>query len=364
MNEDPRVAMKKRKDSVAAIPFWRKVLYSLVPAVFLFGSMESILLLAGHSLSGNKWDENVFLRPHAIATWREGHFFWEQKIETPLNNLGLRGPDVTRDPARPPLLFVGDSITFGEGVKDGEAFPALVGRLFQDRFPEPPLCVVNGGIPGYGIAEETALVESIFSMVQPRLVLLTFCVNDVFDILKQQSSERYARYEQERFSPLFFLSATTRHLFMRYFLFLYVNGLSSSRINGIHPLQQENPDVKKAWDTYFSSVQSLAEFLNENDAELGFIVFPDFSQVVTGIETPERNFLTYGKEQDVPVLILLDIFKKRRNDGVPILIPDGHPNAHAHKIMASAIVDWLAGQAGPSPFPDIFEKKVPSIPLK
>ena len=348
--------MKKRKGSVDAIPFWRKVLYSLVPAVFLFGSMEIIFLLAGHSLSRNKWDENVFLRPHEKAIWREGRLFWERKIETPLNNLGFRGPDVTRDPACLPLLFVGDSITFGEGVQDGEAFPSIVGRLLQDRFPEPPLCVVNGGIPGYGIDEEAALVKAVFPAVHPRLVLVTFCVNDLFDILQQQSPDRYARYEKERFSPLFYLSATTRHLFMRYFLFLYANGISSSKINGIHPLDQEAPDVQMAWDTYFSSVQSLADFLKKNGAELGFIVFPDFSQVVTGIETPERHFLAFAEEQDVPVLILLDIFKKRRNEGVPILIPDGHPNAHAHRLMASAIVDWLAGRQGRPPFPDLFRK--------
>ncbi len=45
--------MKRKRAALAAIPFYRKVLYSLLPAVFVFGSVEIFLLLAGHSLSQN-----------------------------------------------------------------------------------------------------------------------------------------------------------------------------------------------------------------------------------------------------------------------------------------------------------------------
>jgi lysophospholipase L1-like esterase len=216
---------------------------------------------------------------------------------------------------------------------------------------------VNGGVPGYGITEETALVTSLFPAVRPRIVLLTFCVNDLFAMMEQRSPERYARYEKERFSPLFFLSATTRHVFMRYFLFLYANGLSTPKINGIHPLQQESPDVKMAWAEYFSTLQSLAVFLHANNVELGIIVFPDFSQVVTGFDTPEQYFLKFSEEQGLPVLFLLNTFRDRRNEGAPFLIPDGHPNARAHQIIASAVADWLVGRTDRPPFPDIIDNK-------
>lgn len=341
---------------LAAVPFRRKLLYSLLPVLFLCGFVEIVLLLKGHSLVRSKWDEYVFLQPHQRAVWREGRFFWERKIETSLNNLGLRGPDVMPSPADSPrLLLVGDSITFGEGVRDEEAFPSLVQRMVRHRIPRSNLEVVNGGIPGFGIEQEAALAESLLPVVGPDVVLLTFCVNDVFDILQEQSPDRYARYEKERFSPFFFLSATTRHLFMRYFIYLYVNGHSSSRINGIYPLDRDTPDVQKAWDTYFASVQSLADFLKERDVGLGLIDFPDFSQVVTGIESPEREFLAFGQEQGIPVLLLLEAFRVHRDRGSPILIPDGHPNAHAHAIIAAAVADWLLGRSAPPPFPELLE---------
>lgn len=345
--------MNARHDPAAAIPFRRKVVYALVPAVLLFGSVE-VFLRAGHSLARNKWESNVFLRPHEIARWSEGRWLRQRRIETTLNNLGLRGPDVHPDTDQTRLLFVGDSITFGEGVRDEEAFPSVAERILPGRLPEARPRVINGGVPGYGIAEETALVKALLPRVRPAVVLLTFCVNDLFAVMEQQAPERYARYEEERFSPLFSLSATTRHLFLRYFVFLYVNGLSSPYINGIHPLQQDGPDVRRAWSEYFSALDFLAAFLRENRVEFGLVVFPDFSQVVTGIDTPEKQFRGYGEERGIPVLPLLETFRERRGEGIPLLIPDGHPNARAHEIIASAVVDWLAGdRGGPPPFPSL-----------
>jgi len=345
--------MKNRRNRAVVLRSARKLLFAFLPAVLLFGSVEFLLHLRGYSSSRGKWTEYAFLTPHAEVTWTEGKAFFKRRIRVSLNNLGLRGRDVVPKAGTTSLLFIGDSITFGEGVEDGEDFPTLSGHLLTERIPSSPLRVVNGGVPGYGIHEEIELVKKLLPSLRPELVLLTFCVNDMFDVLKQQSPERYARYEEKRFSPIVSRSATARFLFLHYFAFLYKHEFSSLKINGMYPLERDTPDIRQAWKAYFASVQLLADDLRMNGVGLGLIVFPDFSQVVTGFQTSEGYFQDFGQEHGLPVLVLLESFRKRQKEGVPMLKPDGHPDSRAHRIIASAVVDWLTGFTASPPFPGL-----------
>lgn len=301
-----------------------------------------------------KWDRLDFMDPHAELTWREGSWIFQRTVHTSLNNEGFRGRDVLRDPEGVNLLFVGDSVTFGEGVEDGVEYPAVVEGLLARRFPESSLQVINGSAPGYTIMTEANLVKDALPRLSPRLVLLTFCVNDIFEILRQRDPQGYDIYERERFSPLFLTSATVRALYFHYFLYLYVHGSHSPKINGLHPLQADTPDVLAAWHEYFEHLGQLAASLAKKDVAFGVIVYPDLSQIVTGLETPEAYFNAFERKSGVPILPLLNDFKRRRHEGAPILVPDGHPNALGHRIIAESIVDWLTdGTEGSPPFPGV-----------
>jgi hypothetical protein len=69
---------------------------------------------------------------------------------------GLRVRPGTHDvaPARS-IVFFGDSITFGEGVNDDEAFPYLVGRAGADRF-----VAYNFAFSGYGPHQMLAILQN------------------------------------------------------------------------------------------------------------------------------------------------------------------------------------------------------------
>ncbi len=78
------------------------------------------------------------------------------------------------DPRR--VLFLGDSVTFGEGVSDDETFvQGLEDRRGADG---RPWMSFNGGIPGYGLANEVALMAELASAVTPDITVLVFYLND------------------------------------------------------------------------------------------------------------------------------------------------------------------------------------------
>jgi hypothetical protein len=92
--------------------------------------------------------------------------------------LGYRGREgaAARTAGRPRVVMLGDSITFGYGVRDGETFSAVMESL------APPLEVVNLGVQGYGTDQELLKLEREGLAYAPDVVVLNVCLaNDLLD---------------------------------------------------------------------------------------------------------------------------------------------------------------------------------------
>lgn len=101
------------------------------------------------------------------------------------NSLGLRGPDLApRDKGRKRVLFLGDSITFGEGVNEEETFVQQTERLYPGLFE-----TVNGAFSGYGTKDELSLLRDIGAATQADTAVLVLYLNDAI------SSPKYVRKE-------------------------------------------------------------------------------------------------------------------------------------------------------------------------
>jgi lysophospholipase L1-like esterase len=100
-----------------------------------------------------------------------------------INADGFRGPraPIPKPPGRHRVLVLGDSIAFGYGVDEAEAFPRQLERRLAAVPGAPALDVVNLGVNGYNAYTEAALYEDVGARYAPDLVLVQFCVNDLND---------------------------------------------------------------------------------------------------------------------------------------------------------------------------------------
>jgi len=106
----------------------------------------------------------------------------EFSTEVVTNRAGLRGPELEpRDPGVLRVLCVGDSFTWGWGVKGDEAYPARLQAILAERFPSRDVQVLNAGVPGYGNDEELEWLRTRGAELEPDLVVVQFFPWNDFD---------------------------------------------------------------------------------------------------------------------------------------------------------------------------------------
>jgi lysophospholipase L1-like esterase len=123
-------------------------------------------------------DVDYRLRPNA-----SGHMSSpEYSADIRINSLGFRGPEIS--PAKKPgvvrVLFLGDSFTFGHGLRENETLPFAVGERLEREYPGK-FEVVNGGVYGYSTADELNLFAKYGVALKPDIVVTLFMMNDFAD---------------------------------------------------------------------------------------------------------------------------------------------------------------------------------------
>jgi hypothetical protein len=96
-----------------------------------------------------------------------------------VNKLGFRSSETAEDIARSAvrIVVIGDSVAFGQGVKDGETLPDQLAARLRKRLPGP-IAVVNLGVPMYDTCHEFAMFRERAVPLNPQVALLIYLDND------------------------------------------------------------------------------------------------------------------------------------------------------------------------------------------
>ncbi len=95
---------------------------------------------------------------------------------------GLRGPELEAPrPGTIRVLALGDSFTFGIGVEEDEAFPAALSRALAGALGRT-VEVLNGGVPGYNLFQETRALAARADALGPHVIVLGFVENDLHNL--------------------------------------------------------------------------------------------------------------------------------------------------------------------------------------
>jgi hypothetical protein len=106
----------------------------------------------------------------------KAHRLHGRPINIRTNSLGLRGPELGTGEL-PRIMFLGDSITFGEYVSEENTFVSKVGQYFAAS--DSPVEVVNAGISAVGLPNELSLLTELGPLINPDVVVYGFYLNDI-----------------------------------------------------------------------------------------------------------------------------------------------------------------------------------------
>lgn len=178
------------------LPWHRKLLFSLIPAILLAFVIEGSARLVEQNQTPTRWEEvkelTIYLdkglatdvfAPHPTRFWsfrknielpEKQHHLWWGFVS---NSNGYRNktvPDADFKGLR--VLALGDSTTFGAGVAHDKAWPALLDTLLDD---ESPSQVRNMGVPGYTSHQGLDLLkEQLGESLKPDFAIINFGNND------------------------------------------------------------------------------------------------------------------------------------------------------------------------------------------
>jgi len=184
------------------------------------GVFVLVLLLALEAQSRLLFRDNppnaaLVAHPERVVTLRPGSVYTYSNPElgappfrAEISRDGVRGPAVVpKEPGRFRVLCLGDSHTFGWGVRDEDCYPRLLEQRLRARFGEEAVDVVNAGTPTYGPWQSLDWLLEHGERFAPDFVVYQFFpVNDVANEMylygeyprcyDERSARRYQSYER------------------------------------------------------------------------------------------------------------------------------------------------------------------------
>ena len=225
----------------------------------------------------------------------------------------------------PRVVFVGDSLTFGWGVRSQESFPSLTGQMLEVE-------VINLGVAGYGTDQQYLRLQRDGLPLAPAAVVLTFCQNDLSEVISERKYGRTKpRYRFEG-SRLVLSEAGERTPALERYSALYRSIRYFLARRSEAPLEGERLAAARRL------VRRLIRSMAEDSRQVGarFIVVHSGSR-----------WLSRGLGEDVERIDVGEALKRAASDGPVTFLSDPHWNARGHRVVAEKIGAVLG--SAPSP---------------
>lgn len=244
------------------------------------------------------------------------------------------------------IVVLGDSLTFGDGVKAVETYPYKLQQKLRARL-EGKFQVINLGIMGINTDQEAMILvdqnpyfryPALF--FEPDLLILTFCVNDIELMPDPKPRPETIIFPQSVHKFL------DRHYRLYYFLHLKVNQLFS--ILGLQQtyteyLQNIYASDTKEWRLFQKYLTFIIQVAHQENITMLLVIFPALHDLDESHPYLDlyHHVSEIGKANDIEVLDLFPHFQGNDAASLRVSILNGHPNAEAYEIAAEAIYNTL-----------------------
>ncbi|MCI0580542.1 MAG: SGNH/GDSL hydrolase family protein [Chloroflexi bacterium] len=260
-----------------------------------------------------------------------GYFNENNGLTYQTNRYGFRGPDYeTAKPAGTRrVILLGDSFTFGEGVK----FEDTLGSQLQTLLG-PGVEVLNFGVSAWGTVDEIGYLEQAGVQFQPDLVVVVYVLNDAGYTVDLWENFR-STYE----------NPALRSSYLASYVYATIGRQLSSR-QYAQDLVNSALTEEDEWNASFHFLYKGSLITGEAGSNYMVAIFPFMYEL--NDDYPFRplhdNIASFCMANDIPVLDLLAAFQGESYPDLWVHPSDQHPNEKGHRIAAEALADFILVQ--------------------
>lgn len=303
------------------------------------------------------------LAPHPARGWsfRKGVVGSNSGLIVNINSLGFRGPEISRKKAADEfrILFLGDSVTFGFSLPWEDTFVAKTARKLRDRRPELKTTVINAGVGGYSTWQELDLLENEGIKLEPDLVVLNYCLNDMVDLIYFEEGKIVGNPIQFGFPNSFHWSGIVRAARSTYVRRKdratrdHLVWACQNPFDGPDPELRSMADlfrdpllepVAAAWELSLGHLEVIRDRCADEKLPWILMYCPLLKQLGTDAvyRRPEKPLRRWARERRITYLDLVNAFEvemARSNCGANALLMDTiHPTAKGSDVITDEIV--------------------------
>lgn len=322
------------------IKFWKEVLLMIAVVIMLFGLGEllaRIFYFCYADYNTEMWRYARELKQlslnksmsHEHRPGKEGNFYG---VNIKINSQGWRDFEFNKEKSDNVyrILVLGDSITFGWGVKLEDTFAKRLERRLNENSAAKKYEVINAGVGNYNTQMELEMLASRGLAYKPDLVILSYYINDaeptekihfIFWWLKK-SSYLYAF----AWDKLFNLSYRFKGMdnYYDYYQSLYSeNGKNLTR-------------------SYIKQIINLNNNINSNTLVINIPEMHNFKDYkFTNVTEFVKNV---SEENDAQFIDLLPFFANYTPQDLWVSPADPHTNSLANRIISDILFEKIKGQ--------------------
>ena len=287
-----------------------------------------------------------------------GYFDEENGILCTVNKWGFRGPDfeMARKENAKRIMVLGDSFTFGEGVRLEDTYVNRLERILNET-SEKPVEVLNFGTSAWASRDEANYLEQVGVKFKPDLILIGYVLNDgEHDAGLHVWNNFRKEYDAQAYQTSYLLSfvyATAKRLINGR---RYVAEMADSIVS--------KPERAK-WETSFSYLSKVKKIADLKGARFAVVIFPFMYELNDGYPFLKihQMIAEHCRQNGIEVLDLLDAYKGQYFFDLWTHQSDQHPNEKGHKIAASAIAEFIQEKKllSDTSIPSASSANVPSV---
>lgn len=235
------------------------------------------------------------------------------------------------------LCFVGDSFTFGHGIRlVADRFSDIVATQLERQRPGDT-AVSNLAEPGLSVRDQTKFIHRVGQQgYQFGTVIYVFCLNDIEPFDERSPNFFWKRRHLEPKSFLF------RDTYFFNFVYYRVRLLTQPELAD-YSSWLEQAYAGDSWLALQDEFDKLRGACREMNADLRVVLFPFVHGLKPkyAFENVHRQLSQYWGQHDIPCLDLLPTFLSHADESLTVNSFDAHPNEQAHEIAAAEILKEL-----------------------